>query len=80
MAKIQGKDICSCIKDEAAGKLDLEGLTAEECLTADRKGKVDKAKQKTISKAASDCSVLAPDFGATDAAPSIRPPWTRRST
>jgi len=66
VAKVQGKDVCGCIKDESAGKLDLEGLTAEACTTADRKGKVDKAKQKTIAKAASDCSASA-DFGATDA-------------
>jgi hypothetical protein len=66
VAKAQGKDTCGCIKDESKGKLDLEGITAEECTTADRKSKVDKAKQKTISAATSDCAV-APDFGATDA-------------
>ncbi len=62
VAKAQGKDICACIKDGSKGK--LQG-TIEECTTADAKGKVAKAKQKTLSKFQSDCGEPAA-FGPSD--------------
>ena len=65
VAKKQAKEVCTCIKEGAQGK--LSGQTIEECTTADNKGKVADAKQKTISKAADKCSGPAPPFGATDA-------------
>ena len=63
VAKTQGKDIGKCIKDGSKGKLVAQSI--EECITADNKGKVAKAKQKTISKASPLCSVP-PDFGPSD--------------
>ncbi|MCZ6571373.1 MAG: hypothetical protein O7B23_14565, partial [Deltaproteobacteria bacterium] len=66
VAKAQGKDICKCIKDGAQGK--LGPMTIEACTTADSNGKVDKAKQKTISKEFKDCAASFPAFGATDSA------------
>ncbi len=63
VAKAQGKDICACIKDGSKGK--LGGQSIEDCTTADAKGKVGKAKGKTLSKAGSDCGT-APDFGSSD--------------
>ena len=63
VAKAQGKDICKCLKD--ASKAKLGGLTIEECTTADRKGKVAKAKSKTVTQAEKKC-VEPPDFGITD--------------
>ncbi len=63
VAKAQLQDIRGCIKDGAEG--DLEGITIEECTTADRRGRVARAKEKAIEEAAEDC-VEAPDFGATD--------------
>ena len=67
MAKTQGKDICDCIKDFAKGKSLSPAATLEECLTADRKGKVAKAKGKTESDEAKKCAGMSPAFGATDA-------------
>ena len=64
VAKTQGKDIGSCIKDGSKGKL---SGTIEACLTSDRKGKVGKATAKTEQKAAQSCTT-SPDFAATDAA------------
>ncbi len=63
VAKAQGKEICSCIKDGSKGK--LVGQTIEECTTADSDGKVLKAKNKTRTKAASKCT-SPPSFGPTD--------------
>jgi len=63
VAKAQGKLNCTCIKDGAKGKL---SGTIEECITADSKGKVDKAKQKTIKKAQTICTDSPPDFGPGD--------------
>ena len=63
VAKAQGKEICSCIKNGSKGK--LEGQTIEACTTADSKGKVLKAKNKTRTKAASKCT-SPPSFGPTD--------------
>jgi hypothetical protein len=63
VASRQGKEVLTCIKNGSKGRLDPQ--TIEECLTADSKGKVAKAKRKTIAKAQSDCAVL-PDFGPTN--------------
>ncbi|MCZ6713419.1 MAG: PQQ-binding-like beta-propeller repeat protein, partial [Deltaproteobacteria bacterium] len=62
VAKTQGKDNCSCIKDFAKNK--LTG-TIESCLTSDLKGKVAKAKSKTVSDETKNCAVSTPGFGAT---------------
>jgi hypothetical protein len=64
VAKAQGKDIVACVKNGSKGKLGAQSI--EECLTADNKGKVAKAVQKTLAKAPPKCS-QPPDFGATDA-------------
>jgi hypothetical protein len=48
VAKAQGKDIGACIKDGAKGK--LGALTIEACTTADRKGKVGKAKRHRLRR------------------------------
>jgi hypothetical protein len=66
VAKAQGKDIQDCIKDYAKGKDLTPAATIEECLTADRKGKVAKATGKTESDETKKCSGTPPDFGATD--------------
>jgi hypothetical protein len=63
VAKTQGKDIGKCIKDGSKGKLVAQSI--EECITADNKGKVAKAQQKTVSKASPLCSPP-PDFGPSD--------------
>jgi cysteine-rich repeat protein len=63
VAKTQGKDIDKCIKDGSKQK--LGGLTIEECLTADRKGKVFKAKKKLSDKVGGRCATP-PAFGFSD--------------
>ncbi len=52
VAKIQGKEICKCIKDFAKGK-SLPNPTLEACTTADNRQKVAKATAKTINERAS---------------------------
>jgi hypothetical protein len=69
VAKAQGKELSTCLKNSAKGKLGVQ--TIEVCLTADNKGKVAKAKQKMITKAGSVCAGDPnapdyPDFGATN--------------
>jgi hypothetical protein len=49
VVKARGKSIGKCIKDATKTKLD-PGMTLEECLSADRGGKVAKAEQKERSK------------------------------
>ena len=63
VASTQGKDICSCIKNGSQGK--LGGQTIEVCMTSDNKGKVGKAKSKTLAKAGQKCPTP-PSFGPTD--------------
>ena len=65
VAKTQGKDNCSCIKDFAKGQSLTPAATLEACLTADRKGKVAKAKSKTVSDETKNCAASTPNFGAT---------------
>jgi cysteine-rich repeat protein len=60
----QGKENSSCVKN--AGNNKLTG-TAQDCLTADPKGKLAKAEQKTVDGEAKKCTV-APDFAKTDSA------------
>ena len=64
VAKAQGKEICRCIKNGAKGK--LVEATIEDCLTADGRGKVDKARSKLSAKLADKCPTdpnAAPGFG-----------------
>ena len=63
VAATQGKEVCSCIKDGSKGK--LQGQTIEVCMTSDNKGKVGKAKSKTLDKAGQKCPTP-PSFGPTD--------------
>ncbi len=65
VASAQAKEICDCIKRGSKGL--LSGETIEECATNDAKGKVDKAKQKTLTKESSSCGTP-PDFGYTSGA------------
>jgi cysteine-rich repeat protein len=66
VAKTQDKEICSCLKAGAAGTL-IEP-TVDACTTADPKGKLDKAKTKTINGEAKKCSDPLPNFGLSSAA------------
>jgi len=59
VSKAQGKENSSCLKK--AGKGQLVG-TAQACLTADEKLKVQSKKDKTIADDAANCGA-APDFG-----------------
>jgi cysteine-rich repeat protein len=61
----QGKDITSCIKDDGNGK--LTGMTADDCLTADRKSKVAGAEGKTVDAQGKKCPSF-PPYGTTSAA------------
>lgn len=66
VAATQGKDISACIKDAGLSKLPM-GMNAEQCLTADRKGKVATATGKTTDGQTKKCTE-APSFGFTGAA------------
>lgn len=55
----QAKESLACLKDAAGGK--LGGMTADDCLTADRKGKMAKASDAIAALEAKRCS-QAPDF------------------
>jgi cysteine-rich repeat protein len=61
----QGKDNTSCIKDDGNGN--LIGMTADMCLTADRKTKVAGAEAKTVDAQAKKCASF-PPYGTTNAA------------
>jgi hypothetical protein len=65
VTKVQSRDIYTCIKDGAKGKL---GGTIEACLTSDLKGRLARAMAKTESEESNQCNIPPPDFGATDAA------------
>lgn len=65
VAKQQGKQNSACLRD--AGKNKLVAMTAQDCLTADVKGKVQKKKDKTVAAAAKHCTTP-PAFGFTGAA------------
>lgn len=64
VAKAQGRANVGCVKDAGSGK--LVGSAAA-CLTADAKGKLQKAKDKTVADAAKSCA-SAPSFGYPGAA------------
>src|SRR2546425_1584702 len=59
VAATQGKENANCIRKAAPGAL-------EGCLTADPRGRVAKAKSRTLALEGALCEV-APAFGATDA-------------
>jgi len=61
VAKAQGKATARCLKDASFGNLP-GGQTTDQCLTADNKGSVAKAEDKTSEAVADRCG-LAPDFG-----------------
>jgi hypothetical protein len=63
VAKAQGKDIGACLKNGSMRKLGVQNI--EECITADNRGKVAKAQQKTLSKAGPKCT-QAPSIGPND--------------
>jgi cysteine-rich repeat protein len=64
VAKVQGKDISTCIKDGSKGKLVVQSIEA--CTTADNRDKVDDATDKTLSKERIRCRFPNfPDFGYT---------------
>ena len=65
VASTQGKEILACLKGGSKGQLDPQ--TIEECLTADNRGKVAKARSKTEADDSKKCSAEPPDFGATNA-------------
>lgn len=50
-----GKEVSKCVKSAASDKLP-SGVSAQDCLTADLKGKVGKARVKTVGAALKDCS------------------------
>jgi hypothetical protein len=64
VARAEGLEVRRCVRDGARGQ--LAPLTVEDCLTADRRGKVAKAKARTVAAEAASCAV-SPDFGATGA-------------
>lgn len=63
-----GKEIAGCISDKAKGKL-TPGQTVDECVEADRKGKVAKAEAKITEAKTKSCFYVSPfandlpDFG-----------------
>ena len=63
LAQTQGKEAASCLRD--FGKDKLGAMSASECLLADRKGKVAKARGKTLVDEAKRCGDVPP--------PSARP-------
>jgi len=68
VAATQGKANSGCVKDAGNGKLDPSTPTVDACLTADLKGKTQKAKDKVTKTAGDKCSGGAnPPFGFSDA-------------
>ncbi len=65
VAKTQGKENSSCVKDFGSGK--LTG-TAQDCLTADRKNKISKATGKTVTLESKKCTGSPPAYGYTGSA------------
>ena len=63
VAAAQGKENAACVKSAGRGRV----ASGEACLTADEKGKVQKAQEKHTVTQASKCAV-APDFGSVPAA------------
>ncbi len=65
VAKAQGKENAHCLKD--AGNAKIPPGTAQSCLTADARGKVQKKENKTTAVEAATCNP-APSFGFAGAA------------
>jgi hypothetical protein len=65
VAKAQAKDIRNCINNGARGRL---SGSIEDCLTSDPRGKVAKAKLRTVLGEVEDCIANPPGFGASNAA------------
>ena len=63
VAATQGKENTACVKNKGKGKLGAQ--SADDCLTADAKGKVAKATGKTTADEAKKCSARLPPFGYT---------------
>jgi hypothetical protein len=65
VADAQGKDNSKCVKFAGKGKLDRLGATnAQDCLTTDFKGKIEKKKDKTVDSETRFCTEDGvPDFG-----------------
>lgn len=72
----QGREDLMCLRDAANGKLD--GLTAQECLTADRKNRMAKAVDAVVVLEGKKCSAEIPDFAYTDSATVIDAAQTGR--
>src|SRR5690606_23635519 len=66
VVKAQAKLNAACRQGAAQGKLPL-GQSAQECLAADSRGSVAKARAKAAAAQSAFCSKI-PDFGFTDAA------------
>jgi len=58
-------EIRSCMKDAARGR--LPGLTIENCLSADRRGKVGRVEARTLRLETRKCSADPPAFGVSSA-------------
>lgn len=58
----------ACIKDYGQGRLTTGTFPAEECLTADRKGKILKREGKTVAHEIAFCTGVAPNFAKTPSA------------
>lgn len=69
IAKLQGKDVRTCLDSSANGLLDAAQTDA--CLLADAKGKIAKAGEKAADVEASKCSPT-PSFGFTSASTATR--------
>ncbi len=63
VAATQGKENTRCIKD--AGRKKLIGQTAQECLEADPRGKVQKATTATLTTETKSCTAPLPPYGYT---------------
>jgi hypothetical protein len=68
--KTQLKENEKCLKDFQNGKLDDPPMTFDECTTADRKGKVQRAEDRTVDREVKKCDPLAvlPPFAYTGSA------------
>jgi len=62
VARAAAANVGGCVRDAARGRL---ASTVEQCIAADRKGTVARARAKVVSTAAKRCREV-PDFGPTD--------------
>lgn len=61
VAVVQGKENLACVTD--AGKGRLAGLTAQDCLSEDRKDKVSRKALQTLALDTDRCAAVTPSFG-----------------